>query len=433
MNERFELKRLVLIIFLIVIGFSTCFAQKLSVERFVEKTNDLSASTNVRTDNNGVACALVKVQLVADGAQFEPNVVGSVERKVNEYWVYLPAGSNRLNVKHPNYPATDVVFSDYGISSLDSKCTYELVLTIPESTPTSNYGSINVETSPDDAKITLDGKDMGVTPLFLQNVPIGTHKIIISKDKCLSVEQTVTVRESETAEINANLYPQVIHNLINNMVRVEGGTFMMGATSEQGSDAFDVEKPVHKVTVSSFSIGKYEVTQEEWQAVMGNNPSEFKGAKRPVESVYWGDCQEFIRKLNAMTGMNFRLPTEAEWEFAARGGIKSRHTKYSGSSSIGAVAWYDGNCDDQTHNVGQKSPNELGLYDMTGNVFEWCQDKIGDYSSSSQTNPRGPSLGYYHVLRGGCFDLSPIQCRVSYRHACAPGYVDYEFGLRLAM
>lgn len=227
--------------------------------------------------------------------------------------------------------------------------------------------------------------------------------------------------------------PTVIQNLVNNMVYVQGGTFMMGATSEQGSDAYDDEKPAHQVTLSSFSIGKYEVTQEEWEAVMGSNPSRFKGAKRPVENVSWNDCQTFIRKLNQMTGKQFRLPTEAEWEYAARGGNRSRGYKYSGSDNIGSVAWYDGNSSNETHPVGQKSSNELGLYDMTGNVWEWCQDWKGSYSSSAQTNPTGPSSGSNRVNRGGCWYYLARHCRVSYRFYFTPGYRDHNLGLRLAL
>ncbi|MBQ3247459.1 MAG: SUMF1/EgtB/PvdO family nonheme iron enzyme, partial [Alistipes sp.] len=171
------------------------------------------------------------------------------------------------------------------------------------------------------------------------------------------------------------------------MVFVKGGTFTMGATAEQGSDADSDEKPAHSVTVSNFYIGKYEVTQAQWEAVMGKNPSRFKGDNLPVERVSWNDIQKFIEKLNAKTGKRYRLPTEAEWEYAARGGNQSKGYKYSGSNDIGSVAWYTDNSSSPTHPVGQKQPNELGLYDMSGNVYEWCSDWHGSYSSGSQTNP----------------------------------------------
>ena len=218
------------------------------------------------------------------------------------------------------------------------------------------------------------------------------------------------------------------------MVYVAGGTFMMGATSEQGSDAYNDERPVHSVTLSSFHIGKYEVTQGLWREVMGSNPSLNKaGDDYPVEKVSWEDCQEFVRKLNARTGLNFRLPTEAEWEYAARGGKKSRGYKYSGSNSLGNVAWYEANSGDDTHPVGRKTPNELGLYDMSGNVWEWCQDRYGSYGSSSQTNPTGSSSGAHRVLRGGSCNYFAGGCRVSRRSIIGSGF-RYNFsGLRLVL
>ena len=217
------------------------------------------------------------------------------------------------------------------------------------------------------------------------------------------------------------------------MIRVEGGSFEMGATSEQGSDANDWEKPVHRVTLSGYYIGMCEVTQELWEAVMGSNPSCFKGKNNPVESVSYNDCQEFIKRLNSLTGKNFRLPTEAEWEYAARGGNQSHHYKYSGSNNIDDVAWYTKNSDSETHRVGTKSPNELGIYDMSGNVWEWCSDRYGSYSSGSQTNPQGPASGTNRVLRGGSWFNFARYCRVSFRNNIAPSYRFNNNGLRLAL
>ena len=225
----------------------------------------------------------------------------------------------------------------------------------------------------------------------------------------------------------------VLKNLVSNMVHLQGGTFMMGATSEQGSEVYDDEKPVHQVTLSGFYIGKYEVTQEEWKAVMGSNPSKFEGDKRPVECVNYADCQEFIAVLNKLTGKKFRLPTEAEWEYAARGGSKSKGYKYAGSNYLSTVAWYDYNSGGSTRNVGIKLPNELGLYDMSGNVWEWCADWYGKYSSAAQTNPTGPSSGSYRVDRGGsCFEI-PGGCRSSARDGSTPGSSYGNLGLRLAL
>ena len=218
------------------------------------------------------------------------------------------------------------------------------------------------------------------------------------------------------------------------MVYVEGGTFRMGATEEQGEDAFDRANPVHRVTLSSHLIGKHEVTQALWEEVMGSNPSYNKqGGDYPVEHVSWNDCQEFIEKLNARTGMMFRLPREAEWEYAARGGNRSKGYKYAGSDNLDEVGWYGGNSGKHTHPVGEKKPNELGLYDMSGNVWEWCQDWYGDYTDEAQTNPTGPQSGGYRVLRGGCIWSHASYCRVSFRINSDPGSRSSNGGLRLVL
>ncbi|MGM9696136.1 MAG: bifunctional serine/threonine-protein kinase/formylglycine-generating enzyme family protein [Alloprevotella sp.] len=216
------------------------------------------------------------------------------------------------------------------------------------------------------------------------------------------------------------------------MIPVEGGTFTMGATSEM-KNPDDDEQPTHPVTLSSYYIGETEVTQALWKAVMGSNPSYFEGDDLPVAYVSWDDCQTFISKLNALTGKNFRLPTEAEWEFAARGGNQSRHTPYSGSSRIDDVAWYRDNSGDLTHPVKTKQPNELGIYDMTGNVYEWCQDWYGSYSNYAQTNPTGASSGSDRVLRGGGWGRSPRGCRSSNRSGETPEFSNDNLGLRLVL
>ena len=223
--------------------------------------------------------------------------------------------------------------------------------------------------------------------------------------------------------------PITVNGVTFNMIKVDGGTFTMGASSEM-TNPDNEEKPTHQVTLSSYYIGESEVTQALWTAVMGDNPSWFKGDNLPVESVSWEDCQTFIGKLNGLTGKRFRLPTEAEWEYAARGGKGSNHTQYSGGSMIDDVAWYDGNSGSKTHPVKAKKPNELGLYDMSGNVWEWCEDLYGSYSSG---NPTGPDSGSCRVFRGGCCYNGERNCRSSNRGYDSPGYRNYYLGFRLAL
>lgn len=250
-------------------------------------------------------------------------------------------------------------------------------------------------------------------------------------------------REEETrrkAEEEKKRRITKVGNVEFKMIRVEGGTFMMGATPEMKKPDSS-EMPIHQVTLSSYYIAETPVTQALWEEVMGNNPSSFKGDNNPVESVSWKDCHAFIKKLNQKTGKKFRMLTEAEWEYAARGGNNSMHYTYSGSNSLDEVAWYEANSykkgssssDDGTHPVKTKKPNELGIYDMSGNVWEWCQDWYGSYSSTDQIDPTGPANGSFRVYRGGSWSYGAKSCRLSSR-----GYFSsdgsYNFlGFRLAL
>ncbi len=231
------------------------------------------------------------------------------------------------------------------------------------------------------------------------------------------------------------------------MVWVEGGTFQMGS-----NDGESDEKPVHQVILSSFWIGKYELTQKEWTEVMGSNPSHFKGDDLPVEQVSWYDAVDYCNKRSVKEGLSpcysgsgvniscawsadgYRLPTEAEWEYAARGGRQSKAYKYSGSNDISAVAWYYENSGSKTHKVGTKAANELGLYDMSGNVWEWCWDwyDSGYYAKSQGPDPKGAGSGSYRDLRGGSWGNGDYYCRVADRGNFDPDRRDYDYGFRVA-
>ena len=354
-------------------------------------------------------------------------------------------------------------------------------ISLPKPTPI--YGSIDINSTPIEADIYIDDKKIGVSPMFVQDYLIGTHRVRLSKAGHSDFSQVITVEEGQTFEVNAKLESgrevaistapgteifvdgksvgntQYTGNLtfgshtayamlngkrsgekkidivvgndkINipltfsdnltftvgevsfTMIYVEGGTFIMGAANEQGRDAYENEKTAHSVTLDDYYIGQTEVTQALWLTVMGSNPSRYEGIDRPVECVNLDDCHKFVQKLNSITGKIFRLPTEAEWEYAARGGCKSRGYKYSGGNNIGRVAWYNNNSGSGTHSVATKSPNELGLYDMSGNVWELC----------SNSHSRGGSWG---SVAGPCL--------VSPRDVNHPANNFGSFGFRLAM
>ena len=309
----------------------------------------------------------------------------------------------------------------------------------PESKPKAEEAGYDVTftCNVSSAALSIDGTSYGAVSgtRFLKT---GTHTISLTADGYENYTSTITINRQNrsfhfamTEKVNQNLTIRV-DNVNFVMVKVSGGTFTMGATSEM-EEPWNFEKPTHQVTLSSYYIGETEVTQALWKAVMGYNPSEFTGDDLPVEQVSWNDCQTFISKLNALTGKNFRLPTEAEWEFAARGGNQSRHTQYSGSSRIDDVAWYEDNSGLTTHPVKTKQPNELGIYDMSGNVYEWCQDWFGSYSSYAQTNPTGASSGSERVCRGGGWYIWPRYCRSSARYFKTPEKSEYYLGLRLVL
>jgi len=228
------------------------------------------------------------------------------------------------------------------------------------------------------------------------------------------------------------------------MIYVEGGTFTMGCTGEQGSECNDDESPSRRTTVSSFYIGMLEVTQSQWEAVMGTSIYQQKskanassiygtGADYPMYYVSWEEAKEFCLRLSRQTGKTYRLPTEAEWEYAARGGNKNEGTKYSGGWSLGSVGWYDGNSNRSSHPCGTKMGNALGIYDMNGNVWEWCEDWYGPYLAYDTDNPKGASSGSYRVLRGGSWINGAGYCRVSERHSSTPSNHGFSLGFRVVL
>lgn len=254
----------------------------------------------------------------------------------------------------------------------------------------------------------------------LDNIKSGTDMQLLVSHEDKAIWNTRVFKGNADMEIVVGSMSKVTFK----MIHVDGGTFEMGDSSF-----------THKVTLSPFYIAETVVTQALWKTVMVGNPSPSynEGACNPVENVCWDDCQKFIESLNKMTGLTFRLPTEAEWEFAARGGNNSKRTLYSGSDNIDDVAWHSANSANRTHPVAQKKPNELGLYDMSGNVWEWCEDYYEPYTPKDQVNPHGPQFGSRRIARGGSWNYSEEYCIVWSRNCHAQNAHFNGYGLRLAM
>ena len=483
MSVKINMKKSLFLFLLFAFQTIAVFSQKLQVESFKIAESDISAQTQPRKDLNDRNCALVKVQFVGAISEVEGNVVKPLVSHGNETWVYMPQGSRQLKLLTQSYLPEMVTFADYGVEKLESSRTYVLVMTKPMVSVGRQKQMLTIRYTPSSATVLVDNKMVrGSNGVAKTTLPVGQHSFVVACDGYESEEGMVKLKASAPSDLQIRLSKEVTVAVSNandvmqdnvsasltsssqsattssgssstssvssgsneisvpvkngisiDMVKVEDGTFMMGATSEM-QNPYDDEKPVHQVTLTNnYYMGKYEVTQSLWLAVMGSNPSKFKGDYLPVEMVSWDDCQEFIGKLNSMTGRKFRLPTEAEWEYAARGGKKSRGYQYSGSSNISDVAWYDGNSGRKTRPVGTKQANELGIYDMSGNVYEWCQDWYGSYVSSPQTNPTGAVSGSRRVYRGGSWGSNARYCRSSFRHFDTPDNRSYYLGLRLVL
>lgn len=228
-----------------------------------------------------------------------------------------------------------------------------------------------------------------------------------------------------------NLQKEFIEELLHEFIFVEGGTFLMGCNKTSVSQCDEAESPVHQVTISSFHITKYEITQLLWLEIMGYNPNSQKNNKYPVTNVSWDECQDFIKRLNHITSLHFAIPTEAQWEFAARGGIKSKNTLFSGSEKIEEVAWYKENSNSFFHIIGTLKPNELGIYDMSGNVWEWCNDYYGPYSAETTKDPPGSISGINRVYRGGSWLDNKSYTRITNRNCGRSDYKMNCLGFRI--
>ncbi len=467
-------KLIAIILLLLIVG--RVEGQDLAVKYFTLVPSDLSVQIQPRKDLNGKNCALVKVGIGLQGVQFEGNIMGEIANKVGEYWVYMPRGCRMLKVKHPNCSPIMVTFANFGIEKLESNRTYQLTLKVSNVPQTVQQQTLTIRYSPSSAMVLIDSKLIkGSNGIVKTTLPIGQHSYMVICDGYESEEGTVKLKGSSPSNLQVALNKEILSTGKNEstFTKEEQQTAQTDVTSL--GESTSIQNIAHQInsTTSSFTeeritipikegvciemvkvekgtisfgkgikgitkfvanvsndyyIGKFEVTQALWQAVMGSNPAKNKGDNLPVEKVTWTECQDFIKKLNELTGKNFRLPTALEWVYAARGGSKSSGYKYSGSNKLSEVAWFDSNSKDKTHPVGTKMPNELGLYDMSGNVWEWCQD-LGKSTKKSSKSLHGAS----RILCGGSWSDNAKYCTSLYLDEKPEGFYSIYMGMRLAL
>ena len=467
-------KLIAIILLLLIVG--RVEGQDLAVKYFTLVPSDLSVQIQPRKDLNGKNCALVKVGIGLQGVQFEGNIMGEIANKVGEYWVYMPRGCRMLKVKHPNCSPIMVTFANFGIEKLESNRTYQLTLKVSNVPQTVQQQTLTIRYSPSSAMVLIDSKLIkGSNGIVKTTLPIGQHSYMVICDGYESEEGTVKLKGSSPSNLQVALNKEILSTGKNEstFTKEEQQTAQTDVTSL--GESTSIQNIAHQInpTTSSFTeeritipvkeevciemvkvekgtisfgkgikgitkfvanvsndyyIGKFEVTQALWQAVMGSNPAKNKGDNLPVEKVKWTECQDFIKKLNELTGKNFRLPTALEWVYAARGGSKSSGYKYSGSNKLSEVAWFDSNSKDKTHPVGTKMPNELGLYDMSGNVWEWCQD-LGKSTKKSSKSLHGAS----RILCGGSWSDNAKYCTSLYLDEKPEGFYSIYTGMRLAL
>ena len=467
-------KLIAIILLLLIVG--RVEGQDLAVKYFTLVPSDLSVQIQPRKDLNGKNCALVKVGIGLQGVQFEGNIMGEIANKVGEYWVYMPRGCRMLKVKHPNCSPIMVTFANFGIEKLESNRTYQLTLKVSNVPQTVQQQTLTIRYSPSSAMVLIDSKLIkGSNGIVKTTLPIGQHSYMVICDGYESEEGTVKLKGSSPSNLQVALNKEIlstgknestftkeeqqtaqtdvtslgestsIQNIAHQInpttssfteeritIPVKEGVCIEMVKVEKGTISFGkgikgITKFVANVS-NDYYIGKFEVTQALWQAVMGSNPAKNKGDNLPVEKVTWTECQDFIKKLNELTGKNFRLPTALEWVYAARGGSKSSGYKYSGSNKLSEVAWFDSNSKDKTHPVGTKMPNELGLYDMSGNVWEWCQD-LGKSTKKSSKSLHGAS----RILCGGSWSDNAKYCTSLYLDEKPEGFYSIYMGMRLAL
>lgn len=408
------------------------WAQQLTVTDFHMDDRDNAAIKFEKKDANKESCALIIVQIALAGVTFEGDVV-AVEQKDGDYWVYMTNGATWLEVKAKGYLSPELDIRSKFPDGLTKLMTYRLTIEKPVGADNEPQGTLEVSTNAAEADFYVDGvKQISGRSPFKYSGSEGMHRITIKAAGYNEESVDIEIKLGRTQKHTVNLKAEgsfSLNGISYEMVSIEKGSFMMGSKESLNKySTFSMDKPAHQVTLRSFSIGKTEVPQALWQAVMGSNPSINQGANKPVENVSWDDCQEFIQRLNEQCGTHFRLPTEAEWEYAASCRDGNLSDSFSGSSRLDAVA----NTGTSTADCGSKQPSAIGMQDMTGNVAEWCQDYYARYNSQNATNPSGPSTGLQRVVRGGSYADRGDVLRNSHRGHMRQEDSSPTVGLRLA-
>ena len=420
------MKRILFLALLLASLGSGLRAQELKVLEFRADMTMTDAAKYPKQDANGINCGLIRLGLVIPDAQFEGDIVSS-EYRDGEWWIYMERGSNWLTIKTKRYLPLR-----YEFEGIKSNVTYVMNVERPQVAYDGPTGTVRIECNLKDADVYIDGEKMSAVTPYEYKGPEGDHEVLVAAPGYNRERATINIKLNKKTSHTITLRPAgsfQLEGISYEMVKVQGGTFLMGsaAKGEDKNYPLNYAQPQHEVVLRNYSIGKTEVTQALWEKVMGSNPSLVQGANLPVSNVSHDDCLEFILRLNRMSGQNFRLPTEAEWEFAARSrGTEGPDAPAGGSASKVAQT-------ESIGPVGTKKPNALGIFDLSGNVAEWCSDWIASYPADRTVSPQGPDQGLQRVVRGGHAGGNEWSLYSTSRSHHRPDEPSTTIGLRLAM